>query len=88
MEGISTPCYYYRNSSASGKTLMIYGDSMFGFWNMTELLAENFSELTYIWDSDIRSSLIDDLHPDIVMYEMTERYLNTFPGRNADYLAS
>lgn len=85
-EGIYTPCYYYENSAVQGLSVMMYGDSMFGGWNATELLAENFSDFFYIWDGNIRSSLVDAMSPDIVIYELTERYLNAFPLKNTTFL--
>ena len=85
-EGIYNPCYYYENTSVPGPSVMMYGDSMFGSWNATELLAENFSEFSYIWDRNIRLGLLDTMNPDIVIYELTERYLNVFPSTNAAFI--
>lgn len=81
-EGIHNPCYHYENTAINAPKVMMYGDSMFGSWNATELLAENFSEFTYIWDGNIRESLLDVMQPDIVIYELTERYLNVFPSKS------
>lgn len=86
-EEIGTPCYYYQNSSVPSNKVMLYGDSMFGGWNLTDLFAENFSEFTYIWDRSIRPSLIDEIHPDVVVYELTERFLNLFTDQNRQMVA-
>ena len=85
-EGIANPCYYYQNKSVNGPRVMMYGDSMFGSWNATELLAENFSEFSYVWDRNIRDSLLQKMRPDIVIYELTERYLNVLPDQNVSFL--
>ena len=85
-EEIRTPSYYYENSSVDEARVMLYGDSMFGGWNMTQLMAENFSEFCYVWDRNIRESLLDAMEPDIVIYELTERYLNIFPQTNLGFL--
>lgn len=64
-EDIHMSPYHYDNPSSDGPAVMIYGDSMFGGWNETELLAENFSELTYVWDNNIRQSLLSLMQPDM-----------------------
>jgi len=82
-EKIINPCYYYENPSIqNGRSVLMFGDSMFGGWNATNLLAENFSEFTYIWNGKIHNSIVDYQKPDIVIYEVTERYLSTIPTRN------
>lgn len=85
-EGISNPCHFYSNPAVTGKKVIMFGDSMFGSWNATELLAENFSEFTYIWDGNIRESLLDTMTPDVVIYELTERYLNVFPSKSLSFI--
>lgn len=85
-EAIYNPTYYYTNDSVKQRSVLMFGDSMFGSWQATELLAEHFSEFTYIWNYDIRQSIIDYINPDVVIYEMTERYLNTFPQHCSDYI--
>lgn len=87
--GIAKSCYYYEKHGTEGPRTMMYGDSMFGVsggWNASNLLAENFPEFSYVWDWNIREKLLDDLQPELVIYEMTERYLNTFPGKNTEFL--
>lgn len=86
-ENIKTPCYLYTNSSVEGPIVTMYGDSMFGGdWNARELLAEHFSEFIYIWDRSIRDDILDEFPPDIVIYELTERYINVFPSTNLSFL--
>ena len=87
-EGIQTNCFIFSNDAdVDPRRVMFYGDSMFGGWNLPELFAENFSEFSYVWTYDIRDRLVEDLQPDIVIYEITERYLNYFPNTNGAFLA-
>lgn len=85
-EGIQTPCYYYQNTDVTGPSVMVFGDSMLGGWNATELLAENFPELTYVWAPSLSEALIETMSPDVVIYELTERYNNLFPEKNLSYM--
>ncbi|MNM92105.1 hypothetical protein D3C81_1044270 [compost metagenome] len=83
--------YQYKNKTINDNKILIYGDSMFGGWNMTELLAENFSELTFAWinqgnfQNQIDKKMINDLNPDIVVLEITERYINQL-GNKLNYV--
>lgn len=74
---ILKPVYYYENPQGDEVTALFFGDSMFDSWNATELLAEAFSEFTYVRDYSIRQNIINAVQPDVVFYEMTERYLNS-----------
>ena len=66
----------YKNENASNnKKVLIFGDSMFGGWNITELLAENFSQLTFVSDHNMSENIIDTVDPDLVILETTERYI-------------
>ncbi len=79
------PHRVFMNESAEDKKALVFGDSMFGLWNMTELLSENFSELTYIWSRNIDQAYIDCVKPDVVLYEVTERYLNTLTDNSPGF---
>ncbi len=86
--GHQLPWYYYINKKLSkSPSVMLFGDSMAGSWNFTESLAENFSEFLYIWSYDIYEELVDYVKPNVVIYEMTERFLNSFPQKNIQFLA-
>ena len=65
--------YIYNNQNIEGKKLLIYGDSMFGQWNIPELLAESFAEVYYVWSYDMLEETINTVQPDIVLYEIAER---------------
>ena len=66
--------YTYSNPTNANKLkALFWGDSMFGSWNATELLAENFNEFTYVWNYNISEELLQATDPDVVFLEMTER---------------
>lgn len=81
---VKNPSYLYEND-LKDNTLLMYGDSMFGAWNATELLAEHFNHMAYVWGGDIQQEYIDLLRPKIVMFELTERYLNQLMTRNRNF---
>lgn len=80
---IQTPSYLYENPYVQGEKVLMYGDSMFGAWNLPQLFAENFNQFTYIWSYDIQQEVIDAVKPDIVFYEMAERFLNSMDIRSS-----
>ncbi|MGE4214700.1 MAG: hypothetical protein AB7E42_07995, partial [Anaerotignaceae bacterium] len=83
--------YHYENEFAEEKKLLVIGDSMFAYWNMPQLLAENFSEYTYLFarqtefQNKITAEVIDTINPDIVALEITERYIDQL-GNQLNYL--
>lgn len=83
--------YQYKNKTISENKILIYGDSMFESWNMKELLAEHFSELTFVrvkqtdFQNQIDKEMLDVLDPNIVVLEITERYINQL-GNKLNYV--
>jgi alginate O-acetyltransferase complex protein AlgJ len=69
--------YSYQNNNAEKKKTLIYGDSYFGAWEMTQLLAENFSNLDFVWSDVLKENVVEQSKPDIVIMERTERYIFT-----------
>jgi hypothetical protein len=67
----------YQNENAEEKRVLIYGDSFFVSWKMPLLLAENFSNLDFVWSDAIRGNVVRQSQPDIVIMERTERYIYT-----------
>jgi alginate O-acetyltransferase complex protein AlgJ len=67
----------YQNENAEKKRVLIYGDSFFASWEMPSLLAENFSNLDFVWSDAIRENVVKQSQPDIVILERTERYIYT-----------
>lgn len=76
-DGIYTSAYLYKNPSINNKKMLIYGDAFFASWNIPQLFAENFSDLSFIWSDYITNDIVDELKPDFVILERTERYLFT-----------
>lgn len=72
----------YQNTSSDGPDLLLLGDSMFNYWNMPELFAEHFSYYTYVRGAAIEQGMIDAVKPQIVAYEITERFLNCLVKRS------
>ena len=69
--------YVYHNDRGNGQTCVMFGDSLFGAeWNMKELLAEDFSDFIFVWQYDFDTDIIDKYEPDIVLYDMGERFVN------------
>lgn len=73
----------YINKSEADKKVLLYGDSFFGSWKINDLFAENCSELTYVWSDSVKGSVVDEIKPDVVVFERTERYINTL-AKEAD----
>ncbi len=69
--------YFAKNDSINEKDVLIYGDSFFGSWNINQLLSENFSKLSFIWSDYIKNEIVDTVKPKILVFERTERFINT-----------
>ena len=57
------------------KTAMIYHDSFGEFW--VQFLGYQFREADYTWQPQLDLAAIERKHPDIVIAEMLERFVNT-----------
>lgn len=79
---------YYLNPAQPNASFLVLCDSMFMFYGMPELFAENSSELIGVWSYDLTRQLIDIAQPDMVIFEMTERTLNTLGTANQKYIQS
>ncbi len=85
--GMLRESYQYVNeSNPDGPAVLLYGDSMFAHWNMTELLAEHCSTLTFVWSRNLSQKVIDAVDPDIVIYESTERFINSVDDTNSQFI--
>jgi len=73
----------YQNTSAEKVKLLIIGDSFFDGLRLPWLLAENFSQVDFVWTRFLKNEYVEQLKPDVVMVEMTERYI-TFVGTSFD----
>ena len=75
--GEARPVEYYRNSESPNlKTIAVFHDSFFGNFNAVPLIAENFENTVSIWSWAPSAKLIDHIKPNIVIVEITERYVD------------
>jgi len=75
---------YVNNSLQQGKKILMYGDSFLGSRKIIpELFAENCSELTFVWSDRIKNSIVNEVKPNVVVFERTERYITTL-AKQAD----
>ena len=73
--------YLYENSAKNtAPNILVYGDSMFASWEMTQLLAEHASSLNFFWwvqmgtsVFDFTPALLQENKPDIFILEVGER---------------
>ncbi len=69
--------HIFKNRNKTGNKILMYGDSFFGKWKINELFAENTPELTFIWSDAVKGKVVDEIKPNVVMFERTERYITT-----------
>ena len=78
----------YRNPSpgADPRRLVLFGDSCAHFdpFLLTGLLAESFSEVHFIWSSSLDWPYIERVRPDILLFEIAERFLAKLPKDDFD----
>lgn len=66
---------YINPKSTNDINVLCIVDSMFAFYNMPELFAQTFKKYTYAYRVNLSSELIEQVKPDIVIYEVAERIL-------------
>ncbi len=74
-DNINFLLYSNENPTTEKKKLLIFGDSFFALGKITDLLAENFSRLDFIRSDRIGNNIVEQVKPDIVILERTERYI-------------
>ncbi|MFO1405038.1 MAG: sulfotransferase domain-containing protein [Azonexus sp.] len=77
----------FRNESAKQKcTLVIFGDSFSEYRPtlLTAMLAEEFSEVHFIWSANIDFGYVERVDADIVITELCERFAGTVPSDEFD----
>jgi alginate O-acetyltransferase complex protein AlgJ len=69
-------------ASAAGKKILVFGDSfaLHGMTSLTGMLAETAREVEFIWSSNLDWSYIRRSRPDVVIYELAERFLTILPN--------
>lgn len=68
----------YRNARAADpRRVILFGDSYANFMptGLTIMLAETFRELHFIWSTQIDYGYIERVRPDLVLTEMSERFV-------------
>jgi alginate O-acetyltransferase complex protein AlgJ len=82
----------YRNASAGAdpRRLVLFGDSCAHFdpFLLTGLLAESFCEVHFVWSSSLDWPYIERLKPDILLFELAERFLAKLPKDDFDVTVS
>ena len=78
----------YRNEGprADPRTLVLFGDSYAHFAPimLTGLLAETFREVHFVWSSSLDWGYVERIRPDILVFEMAERFLRRVPDDRFD----
>jgi hypothetical protein len=76
----------FRNdaSSAANKKILIFGDSCASqrMDALTGMLAETAREVEFVWSSNFDWAYIKRARPDVVVYELAERFLTKVPRDN------
>ncbi len=66
---------YRQNAPADAPSAIIYHDSFMSA--MAPFLADHFSKSTFIWSLQMNLAYIQSEHPNVVIFECTERYLDS-----------
>jgi hypothetical protein len=78
----------YRNEAptADPRRLVLFGDSCAHFdpFLLTGLLAESFHEVHFVWSSSLDWAYIERVRPDILLFELAERFLARTPSDDYD----
>jgi hypothetical protein len=73
----------YRNEmpEADPRTVVLFGDSYSHFAPImfTGLLAETFREVHFVWSSSLDWTYIERIRPDLLIFEMAERFMKRLP---------
>ncbi|MCJ2137161.1 hypothetical protein MKK69_24485 [Methylobacterium sp. J-026] len=78
----------YRNDAptADPRRLVLFGDSCAHFdpFMLTGLLAESFCEVHFVWSAGLDWPYIERVRPDILLFEVAERFLARLPKDDFD----
>ncbi len=81
----------FRNDSpdADPRTVVLFGDSYAHFAPimLTGLVAETFREVHFVWSSSIDWSYVAAVKPDLLLFEIAERFLVRLPDDSFDVAA-
>lgn len=68
------------------RRVLVVCDSFFGGWMIPELFEENFSASAVYQNGEITEELLREHKPDIVIYEVTERFQGEMTSFSDDYI--
>lgn len=78
----------YRNEAAGAdpRRVVLFGDSYAHFTPimLTGLLAESFAEVHFVWSAHLDWDYIERVRPDILLFELAERFLARLPRDDFD----
>lgn len=82
----------FRNETegADPRRLVLFGDSCAHFdpFLLTGLLAESFREVHFVWSASLDWGYIERVRPDILLFELAERFLARLPRDDFDVAVS
>ncbi|MCJ2041228.1 hypothetical protein MKK55_20060 [Methylobacterium sp. J-059] len=81
--------YRNANPAADPRRVVLFGDSYAHFAPMllTGLLAESFAEVHFVWSSSFDWAYVERVRPDILLFELAERFLARLPADDFDVAA-
>lgn len=81
--------YSNDNPAADPRRIVLFGDSYAHFAPilLTGLLAESFAEVHFVWSSSLDWGYIARVRPDILLFELAERFLARLPSDDFDVAA-
>lgn len=81
--------YRNDNPAADPRRVVLFGDSYAHFAPilLTGLLAESFSEVHFVWSSSLDWAYVERVRPDILLFELAERFLARLPTDDFDVTA-
>lgn len=78
----------YRNETAGAdpRRLVLFGDSYAHFTPilLTGLVAESFAEVHFVWSAHLDWAYLERVRPDILVFELAERFLARLPQDDFD----
>ncbi|TXM63858.1 hypothetical protein [Methylobacterium sp. WL120] len=81
--------YRNDNPAADPRRVVLFGDSYAHFAPMllTGLLAESFAEVHFVWSANLDWAYVERVRPDILLFELAERFLARLPSDDFDVAA-
>ncbi|POR44638.1 hypothetical protein [Methylobacterium sp. V23] len=79
-------CFRNDRPDVDPRTLVLFGDSYAHFAPimLTGILAESFREVHFVWSSSIDWGYVARVRPDLLVFEMAERFVTRLPDDTFD----